>query len=143
MVIDWKDIAGAGSSCFLSFLASILLFSVAQLGWEFFRSTPWRTVLGGMKGQENMSCGWLIRLGALCCLFYSFCLVGVGNLEECLGFQRIAGYAEVVICLVPSLVLAATIHPVCATTCLLFSVFSTWCFHQVAQHVYFKKTRQV
>ncbi|KAK4522251.1 hypothetical protein GAYE_HPEPCTG121G0131 [Galdieria yellowstonensis] len=124
---DWKDIAGAGSSCFLSFLASILLFSVAQLGWEFFRSTPWRTILGG----------------ALCCLFYSFCLVGVGNLEECLGFQRIAGYAEVVICLVPSLGLAATIHPVCATTCLLFSMFSTWCFHQVAQHVYFKKTRQV
>ncbi|EME32538.1 hypothetical protein Gasu2_23760 [Galdieria sulphuraria] len=123
---DNNHIAGPGFSCFFSFLTSILLFSIAQLGWEFFRSTPTRTVLGG----------------ALCALFYSFCLIGVCNLEDCLDLQRIAGYGEVCVCLLTSLLLAATIHPVCITTCLLFSVISTLCLQQVAKNVYFTKERR-
>ncbi|GJQ09224.1 hypothetical protein GpartN1_g5185.t1 [Galdieria partita] len=120
-----KHIAGPGFSCFFSFLVSILLFSIAQLGWEFFRSSPTRTILGG----------------ALCALFYSFCLMTVCNLEDCLDLQRVAGYGEVCVCLLTSLLLAATIHPVCITTCFFFSICSTWCFQQVAKQVYFTKNR--
>lgn len=116
-----KLIAGPEFSCFFSFLVSVLLFCIVQVSWEFFRSTPTRTVLGGL----------------LCALFYSFCLVGVCNLEDCLGLQRVAGYGEVSMCLLPSLFVAAEIHPVCTTTCFLFSILCTLCFQQVATRVYF------
>eukprot|EP00871_Galdieria_phlegrea_P001171 jgi/Galph1/2054/GphlegSOOS_G770.1 len=131
------ELPSAATSCFLSALCATLLFSTTQLGYDFFRSSPSKTILGGL----------------VCSLFYCCCMIIMGNVEDLLSLPRVAGYLEgeneklvsvnqvqVVLCLLTSLMVAATIHPVCITSCFIMCIVFTIGFHVVANDIYFQST---
>ena len=98
-----------------SFLVSVLLallsFSSLQVLKPTLASTQAMTVAGG----------------ALASMVFVFLLTALGNLEKVLmGSGFASKWLEVCLCLAAAVSAAASVHRVCATTCVLFS--SAWLY---------------
>merc|ERR1719210_573383 len=90
------------------------------------------TIVGGFMGS----------------MLYVFLLTAIGNLEQILfgkGFQT--KLPETALTLALSLFAAGSIHRVCASTCLLFSLVMTYSMYQISQqkhdHDYSQQSKQV
>ncbi len=103
-----------------SFLA-ILTLSGMQMAKPLLVSSQLMTILGGFCGS----------------ILFVFLLTAVGNLEQIIfgkGFQT--KLPETVICLVAAMSASASVHRVCATTCLLFSVLMIYSMYKISQQAY-------
>jgi len=89
----------AKSTAIVSGLLFVLTLSGIRLAASTLASSEKLTIVGGF----------------VCSILFFFALMTVGNLE------RETKWLEVIFCLVVSLIVAATVHPVCTTTCFLFS----------------------
>jgi hypothetical protein len=110
-----------GSTVVVSSILALLTFSAMQVFKTFLASSQLMTFLGGFAGS----------------LLFVFLLTAVGNLEKTVfghGFQT--QLAEVVFCQIVAMAAAASVHRVCATTCILFSVAMTWTLHRISQETY-------
>ena len=108
-----------------SFVASLLLavftFSAMQVLKPTLSASKAATVGGGAMGS----------------LVFLFLLTAVGNLEKTLlGRHFAARWPEVSLCLLLSAASAGSIHRVCATTCVVFSLAILYGVHRVSQEVY-------
>jgi len=111
--------ASSGVSLVLSSVLTVLLFSVMQLYRPWLASTQLNTILGGYLGS------WLFVLS----------LTAISNLESVVlgqGFQAKL-FPEICFCLVGTLFACGTIHRVCASTCLLFSILALYFVNRISQ----------
>ena len=78
------------------------------------------TILGGFIGS----------------ILFVFLLTTVGNLEQVIskGFQT--KLPETIICLIMAMSASASIHRVCATTCLLFSLMMLYSMYKISQQTH-------
>ena len=108
-----------------SFLVSVLLallsFSSLQVLKPTLASTQAMTVAGG----------------ALASMVFVFLLTALGNLEKVLmGSGFASKWVEVCLCLAAAVSAAASVHRVCATTCVLFSAVWLYGMFKVSNEVY-------
>jgi len=104
----------AKSTAIVSGLLFTLTLSGIRLSATVLASTEKLTILGGF----------------VCSLLFFFALTAVGSLE------RETKWAEVIVCLLVSLVVAATVHPVCITTCFLFSAGILFYMNHVSKAIH-------
>lgn len=140
----------SGVSLVLSLVLAVILFSTMQIYRPWFVSGQLNTILGGYLGS------WLfiltLTVGSLCFLSMNFAytkpifdLQAVSNLETVVlgqGFQTKL-FPEIAFSLVGVLFACATIHRVCATTCLLFSIFALYFVNKVSQKTHQAAVAQV
>ena len=104
-----------------SLLLSVLTFSAMQVLKPSLVSSRSATVCGGALGS----------------LLFLFLLTAVSNLEKSLLGRHFASrWTEVALCLGLSAACAASVHRVCATTCVLFSLAVLHGIHRISQEVY-------
>ena len=109
------------SSLPVACILAILTFSGMQMAKPTLASTQTMTILGGFMGS----------------ILYVFLLTALGNLEQILfgkGFQT--KVPETVFTLALALFASGSIHRVCATTCLLFSLLMTYSMYKISQQEY-------
>ena len=109
------------SSLPVACVLAILTFSGMQMAKPTLASTQSMTILGGFMGS----------------ILYVFLLTALGNLEQILfgkGFQT--KIPETVFTLTLALMASGSIHRVCATTCLLFSLLMTYSMYKISQQEY-------
>ncbi len=108
-----------------SFVVSLSLSCVAFCAMMVLKPTLSATQLGTVGG------------GAMGSLVFLFLLTAVGNLEKTLlGRHFAARWAEVAFCMLVSAAMSATVHRVCATTCIVFSLLLLHGLHRLSQEVY-------
>jgi glucan phosphoethanolaminetransferase (alkaline phosphatase superfamily) len=106
----------------LASISSVLVFSGMQMYKPWLSSTQLHTLLGGYLGS----------------IFFILCLTAVGNLETCVfgkSFQ-VKIFPEVLFCLLLALLTSATVHRVCATSCLLISLCALFYMNKHSQKVH-------
>ncbi|XP_072402269.1 protein KRTCAP2 homolog [Diabrotica undecimpunctata] len=111
-----------GTSLILSSISSLLVLSGMQMFKPWLNSSQLHTLLGGYFGS----------------LFFVLILTSIGNLETCVfgkNFQ-VKVFPEVLLSLLIALVASATIHRVCATSCLLLSLCALYYVNKYSQKVY-------
>ncbi|KAJ3669120.1 hypothetical protein LUZ60_011070 [Juncus effusus] len=91
-----------------SMLVSLLLFAVTLSLLELYRAK--------FASSELMT----IAGGFISSLLFLFMLTFIGNYQESAGVKT--GWGAVVLAEIIALIVAATVHRVCITTCFLFSV---------------------
>jgi len=105
----------------VSSLLAVLTFSAMQVYKSVFAASQLMTILGGFTGS----------------IFFVFVLTAVGNLEKVVfGSSFQTQLKEVVFCLLLSMGAASTVHRVCATTCLLFSLLMIYAINAISNDVY-------
>jgi len=110
-----------GNSFLLSSMFSLLTISSMQVFKTFLGSTQLLTILGGFVGS----------------LLFLFLLTAVGNLEKLLlGSNFQTQLKEVVFCLMLALAASASVHRVCVTVCLLFSMVMLYSVYRISQDTY-------
>eukprot|EP00741_Cyanophora_paradoxa_P025700 tig00000388_g24801.t1 len=95
----------AGTSAFLSFILSIMTISGLQLGSATLASTKGMTIVGGF----------------ISAILFLFVLTFISNVEQVFSRNAQAKWFEVVFALIIAVMAAASVHGVCATTCIIFS----------------------
>lgn len=111
-----------GTSLILSSVFVVLLFSGMQIYKPWFASSSFNTIFGGYLGS----------------LLFVLSLTAVGNLKnQMFGKQsQVKLYPEVLVCFIFSLIAAGSVHRVCATTCILFSITALYYLNKYSQKVY-------
>jgi hypothetical protein len=110
-----------GSTFLVSTLCGLLTVSSMQVFKTYLASSQVLTILGGFVGS----------------ILFLFLLTAVGNLEKLMfGDNFQAQLKEVVFCLVVSLMAAGSIHRVCVTVCLLFSMLMLFGVYKISQDTY-------
>jgi hypothetical protein len=89
-----------------------------------FRWRPETTFLGGFVGA----------------ILFFFLLIALGNFQETRGHMEL-GWLAIAVCEFGALILSVAVHPVCVTTCLLFSIpvviYVKWAATQIKRgHAY-------
>ncbi|CAB3383386.1 Hypothetical predicted protein [Cloeon dipterum] len=113
--------ASSGTSFALASILSILLFSGMQMYKHWLASTQVQTIFGGYLGS----------------VLFILSLTAVGNLETVLfGKDFQTKLPEVLFCLVGAVFAAGTIHRVCTTTCIIFSLVSLYFVNNISQKTY-------
>eukprot|EP00088_Acartia_fossae_P040668 TRINITY_DN42390_c0_g1_i1.p1 TRINITY_DN42390_c0_g1~~TRINITY_DN42390_c0_g1_i1.p1 ORF type:complete len:131 (-),score=22.03 TRINITY_DN42390_c0_g1_i1:117-509(-) len=109
------------SSFLVASLCSLLTISSMQVFKTFLASSQMYTILGGFVGS----------------VLFLFLLTAIGNLEKVVfGANFQTQLKEVTFCLLVSMGAAASIHRVCATVCLLFSVVMLYSVYKISQDTY-------
>ena len=109
------------SSLPVASILAVLTFSLMQMAKSYLAATQSMTILGGLMGS----------------ILYVFILTALGNLEQVIfgkGFQT--KLPETVFSLALALFAAGSVHRVCVTTCLLFSLVMTYSMYQISQQEY-------
>ena len=102
-------------------ILAILTFSGMQMAKPILASTQMMTILGGFTGS----------------ILFVFLLTAVGNLEQIIfgkGFQT--KLPETILAMIIAMTASASIHRVCATTCLLFSMIMVYSMYKISQTTY-------
>ncbi len=109
------------ASFVVSSILSVLTFSAMQVLKPTLASSKPMTLAGGFLGS----------------LLFVFLLTAVGNLERCLFGKGFATKVfEVVVCILLATSAAASVHRVCATTCVLLSLLMLHGVFKISQEVY-------
>ncbi|KAJ3640256.1 hypothetical protein Zmor_003565 [Zophobas morio] len=111
-----------GISFILASISSVLIFSGMQMYRPWLSSSQLHTLLGGYLGS----------------IFFVLSLTAVGNLENVVfgkSFQ-VKVFPEVLFCLLLALFTSATVHRVCATSCLLISLCALFYMNKYSQKVH-------
>ncbi|XP_077555583.1 protein KRTCAP2 homolog [Haemaphysalis longicornis] len=111
-----------GVSAVLSSCLFMLLFAAMQIYKTHLASSQPMTILGGFLGS----------------ILFILILTGVSNLE-CHFFGKnfqTKLIPEVLICLLVSMAAAGTVHRVCVTTCLIFSLVALYYISQISVKVH-------
>eukprot|EP00850_Spirogloea_muscicola_P003666 SM000015S01166 [mRNA] locus=s15:129993:131134:- [translate_table: standard] len=109
-----STLASPGSSALYSALLFVVLASAQQVGAPALASTETLTIAGGFVSA----------------LLFVLALTCIGNVQETMGGR--AGWGSVLVALVIATGLAATVHRVCATTCILFSLPLLYEVHKIS-----------
>lgn len=96
--------AGPNRSMLYSFLLFTIILSLLEMYRDKFASTELLTIAGGFVSS----------------LLFLLLLTFIGNYQEKCGAKT--GWGAVVVAESTALIVAATVHRVCITTCFLFSV---------------------
>ena len=102
-------------------ILTILTFSGMQMAKMTLASSQVMTILGGFFGS----------------ILFVFLLTTIGNLEQVVfgkGFQT--KLPETILCLILAMAASGSIHRVCVTTCLLFSMIMLYSMYKISQSVY-------
>nr|GMD52113.1 protein KRTCAP2 homolog [Ipomoea batatas] len=99
-----KSMAPPGSSMLYSFLLFVTTLSLQEMYRGKLASSELFTILGGFTSS----------------LIFLTLLTFIGNYQETNGIK--SGWGSVILAEAVALVAASTVHRVCITTCLLFSV---------------------
>ncbi|GAB2229207.1 hypothetical protein Droror1_Dr00023344 [Drosera rotundifolia] len=99
-----KVMAGTGSSMLLSFFLFTVILSVQEIYRGMLVSSELFTILGGFSSA----------------VLFLLSLTFIGNFQESSGMKT--GWGAVILSEAIALIAASTVHRVCITTCLLFSV---------------------
>ena len=102
-------------------ILTILTFSGMQMAKVTLASSQVMTILGGLFGS----------------ILFVFLLTTIGNLEQVVfgkGFQT--KLPETILCLILAMAASGSIHRVCVTTCLLFSMIMLYSMYKISQSVH-------
>ena len=102
-------------------ILTILTFSGMQMAKMTLASSQVMTILGGFFGS----------------ILFVFLLTTIGNLEQIVfgkGFQT--KLPETIFCLILAMAASGSIHRVCVTTCLLFSMIMLYSMYKISQSVH-------
>ena len=102
-------------------ILTILTFSGMQMAKVTLASSQVMTILGGLFGS----------------ILFVFLLTTIGNLEQVVfgkGFQT--KLPETIFCLILAMAASGSIHRVCVTTCLLFSMIMLYSMYKISQSVH-------
>jgi hypothetical protein len=106
------------SSLPVASILALLTFSGMQMAKPMLASSQPMTILGGFLGS----------------IFFVFSLTAIGNLEQVVfgkGFQT--KLPETIFCLILAMAASASVHRVCATTCLIFSLVMLYSMFKISQ----------
>lgn len=107
-----------GTSFPVASILAILTFSGMQMAKPILASTQAMTILGGFFGS----------------ILFVFLLTAIGNLEQIIfgkGFQT--KWVETAITMAIAIFASASVHRVCASTCLLFSLLMLYSMFKISQ----------
>ncbi|KAH8876463.1 Keratinocyte-associated protein 2 [Schistosoma japonicum] len=112
----------SGVSSFMSLLLVLVMFAAMQLFAETLRSSQLLTIVGGFIGS----------------LVFVLLITFVNNLERTLfGGEFCSGvFPEVITCILIACTFSATVHRVCGTTCLIFSLVMLYYLNRMSHEVY-------
>ena len=102
-------------------ILAILTFSGMQMAKPILASTQLMTIVGGFVGS----------------VLFVFLVTAVGNLEAIVfgkGFQT--KLPETILAMIMAMAASASVHRVCASTCLLFSLLLTYSMYKISQTVH-------
>ena len=102
-------------------ILALLTFSGMQWAKPLLASSQSMTLLGGFLGS----------------ILFVFLLTAIGNLEQVMfgkGFQT--KLPETVFAMIISMAASGSVHRVCATTCLIFSLVMVYSMYKISQQVY-------
>merc|ERR1712083_231729 len=112
----------AESSSFpVASILALLTFSGMQWAKPLLASSQVMTILGGLFGS----------------ILFVFLLTTIGNLEQVVfgkGFQT--KLPETILCLILAMAASGSIHRVCVTACLLFSMIMLYSMYKISQSVH-------
>ena len=112
----------AESSSFpVASILALLTFSGMQWAKPLLASSQSMTILGGLIGS----------------ILFVFLLTAIGNLEQIVfgkGFQT--KLPETMLAMIVAMSASGSVHRVCATTCLLFSLIMVYSMYKISQQVY-------
>ena len=109
------------SSLPVASILALLTFSGMQWAKPLLASSQPMTILGGFLGS----------------ILFVFILTAIGNLEQVLfgkGFQT--KLPETIMALLIAMSASGSVHRVCATTCLIFSLVMVYSMYKISQQVY-------
>merc|ERR1712109_445349 len=109
------------SSLPVASILALLTFSGMQWAKPLLASSQPMTILGGFLGS----------------ILFVFILTAIGNLEQVLfgkGFQT--KLPETISALMVAMAASGSVHRVCATTCLIFSLVMVYSMYKISQKVY-------
>ena len=109
------------SSLPVASILPLLTFSGMQWAKPLLASSQPMTILGGFLGS----------------ILFVFILTAIGNLEQVLfgkGFQT--KLPETIMALLIAMSASGSVHRVCATTCLIFSLVMVYSMYKISQQVY-------
>eukprot|EP00475_Leptophrys_vorax_P029299 TRINITY_DN42867_c0_g1_i2.p1 TRINITY_DN42867_c0_g1~~TRINITY_DN42867_c0_g1_i2.p1 ORF type:complete len:135 (-),score=21.40 TRINITY_DN42867_c0_g1_i2:103-507(-) len=98
-----RKLAPPATSALYSAILFLIVLSAQQVYSSQLASSEWLTILGGFISS----------------LLFLLALTVLGNLQESMGVR--SGWGAVFVSLFIAVVAAASVHRVCATTCILFS----------------------
>ena len=102
-------------------ILALLTFSGMQWAKPLLASSQSMTLLGGFLGS----------------ILFVFLLTAIGNLEQVMfgkGFQT--KLPETVLAMIIAMAASGSVHRVCATTCLIFSLVMVYSMYKISQQVY-------
>jgi len=103
----------AGTTSLVSAFLFLIILSGLQIWSTKLASTPQLTIVGGFVSS----------------LLFVFSLLCIGNLE------RETRWIEVIVCVIIAMIVAASVHRVCVTTCFLFSAAELAYLNYVSQSI--------
>merc|ERR1712001_437498 len=102
-------------------ILALLTFSGMQWAKPLLASSQLMTILGGLIGS----------------ILFVFLLTAIGNLEQIVfgkGFQT--KLPETMLAMIVAMSASGSVHRVCVTTCLLFSMIMVYSMYKISQSVH-------